>query len=211
MDAFGRRILLCQVHLYVRPVTLFRWTFPCPHASVIDFSSRRSFIMSSKLISFLAILPAVLARDDGVVRARGLVRYSLTPQQGAAPLFGNHSKRQQETGVVAKRHGTLYIIDLTFGTPGQAVTVAIDTGLSELWTNPVCSKSSNPDFCNSQPRFTQSTTLVDYGVQGSITWSRGTDGAGDVDFEYVGDYVAVECKSQIHVLNCYCAQSDLCF
>jgi hypothetical protein len=166
--------------------------------------------MPSKLISFLAILPAVLARDDGVVRSEGLVRYSLTPPQGAAPLFGKHSKRQQETGVVGKRHGTLYTIDLTFGTPGQAVPVAIDTGSSELWINPVCSKSSNPDFCNSQPRFTQSTTLVDYGVQGSITWSRGTDGAGYAQFEYVGDYVAAGCKSQIHVFNCCCSQSDLC-
>ena len=146
-----------------------------------------------------ALLPAavlgsgiLIADDNRMVQQDGLIRYPIIPQEGGS-LFGKHSnvtKRQIGTDSQIQRSGTLYTVELTLGTPGQVVPVQFDTGSSELWVNPVCSKSTTPDFCTAQARFTFSTTLVDYGVQGSVTY-----GTGYADFEYVGDFVSIGCKS----------------
>ncbi|KAK0737278.1 aspartic peptidase domain-containing protein [Apiosordaria backusii] len=143
---------------------------------------------SSKLLSLLALLPAAaLATDNAAVQPSGLVRHSLTAQEGGS-LFSRHSKRQLATASSTKRAGTLYTISVKFGTPGQSVPVQIDTTQSELFANPVCSKSSNPSFCSSQPRFTMSSSLVDLGVQGHLSLRDG----GYADFTYVSDYIGIE-------------------
>jgi hypothetical protein len=108
------------------------------------------------------------------------------------PLFGKHTnftKRQIATDSFMQRSGTFYTIELTLGTPGQMVPVNFDTGSSELWVNPVCAQSTTPDFCDAQPRFTESSTLVDLGATGHVTY-----GTGYADFYYVADYVAIGCK-----------------
>ncbi len=145
-----------------------------------------------------ALLPAavlgsgiLIADDNRMVQQDGLIRYPIIPQEGGL-LFGKHSnvtKRQLGTDSQIQRSGTLYTIELTLGTPGQTVPVQFDTGSSELWVNPTCSQSTTPEFCNAQPRFTSSSSLVDYGVQGSVTY-----GTGYANFEYVGDYVSIGCK-----------------
>jgi hypothetical protein len=134
----------------------------------------------------------VIPDDNRMVQEDGLIRFPVIPQTGA-PLFGkhsNHTKRQIATDSLAQRSGTLYTIELTLGTPGQTVPVHFDTGSNELWVNPVCSKSTTPEFCNAQPRFTESTTIEDLDQQGHITY-----GTGYADFEYVADYVSIGCKS----------------
>ena len=150
--------------------------------------------MRSALLSLAAVLPAavfahdhdhVIPDEDGIVEGEGFVRYPVTALQGA-PLFGKHTKRQEEVGSLAGQSGTLYTINLILGTPGQSVPVQFDTGSSELWVNPVCSKSTTPAYCSAQPRFTTSTTLVDLGVQGHVTY-----GTGYADFEYVTDYIGI--------------------
>lgn len=153
--------------------------------------------MSSFVRYTAALLPAValgatlaIPDDNQMVQHDGLIRYPVIPKQGG-PIFGKHSnftKRQIDTGSLAQRSGTLYTIEVTLGTPGQTVPVQFDTGSSELWVNPVCSKSTTPNFCNAQPRFTESSTLVDLGVQGQVTY-----GTGYTDFEYVADYVGIGC------------------
>ncbi|KAL0937585.1 secreted aspartic proteinase [Colletotrichum truncatum] len=50
-----------------------------------------------------------------------------------------------------------YSMDLMIGTPGQKVTVLLDTGSSELWVNPDCSKApsaSQARQCNSYGQYT---------------------------------------------------------
>ncbi|KAK4229253.1 aspartic peptidase domain-containing protein [Podospora fimiseda] len=125
--------------------------------------------MSSKLLSLLTVLPAaVLASTDGAVYANGIVRYDITP----------------------KRDGSLYTIPLKLGTPGQSVPFKIDTGKSETWANPRCTSSVDPAFCQTQQRFTMSSTLIDLGVQGSALTREGISD-GYVSFQYVADYVGV--------------------
>lgn len=149
---------------------------------------------SSKLLSLLALLPAAaLATDNASVQPSGLVRHSLTAQEGGS-LFSRHSKRQLVTESSAKRAGTFYTINVKFGTPGQNVPVQIDTTQSELFANPRCSASSNPSFCQSQQRFTMSSSLIDLGVQGSMSLRNG----GYVNWQYVSDYIGIGCKFVHH-------------
>ncbi|KAK1753950.1 aspartic peptidase domain-containing protein [Echria macrotheca] len=140
----------------------------------------RSFLSAAALLRV-----AVALVDDGVIQQDGIIRFPVTARAGNT-VFGRHSKRQTEVDSTGQLSGTLYTIPITLGTPGQTVPVQIDTGSSELWVNPICSQANDPAFCAAQPRFTLSTTLVDYGVQGSYTY-----GSGYADWEYVGDYVRI--------------------
>lgn len=144
-------------------------------------------ITSSKLLSLLTVLPAaVLAGSDPVIQSNGIVRYGITAQRGGDSL----SKRQLGTGAATQRDGSLYTVQVKFGTPGQWVPLQIDTSQAELWANPVCTKALDPNFCRSQPRFTMSSTLIDLGVQGQgVTRSPSSDGYAN--FQYVSDYIGV--------------------
>ena len=158
--------------------------------------------MSSALLLLAgAVLPAVsfavqghsaASRDNGVVQAGNVIRYPITATMGGS-LFGKHAKRQEDLSATSQRSGTMYTISLTFGTPGQSVPVLFSTSASELFVNPVCSKASDPDFCNAQPRFTMSSSLVDLGVSGHVDFLQGYPGtpSGYADFEYVYDTVGV--------------------
>jgi hypothetical protein len=98
----------------------------------------------------------------------------------------NIARRQFDVGVDSQLTGTLYTVNITVGTPGQTVSLEVNTGSDELWVNPVCGKSSNPGLCQAAGRFTQSTTFVDLVTQGGQQQPDGT-----VDWEYGYDYVTV--------------------
>lgn len=150
---------------------------------------------SAALFPVAALASGLLIPDDNrMVQQDGMIRYPVIAQEGG-PLFGKHSnitKRQIGTDSIAQRSGTLYTVNLVLGTPGQSVPVQFDTGSSELWVNPVCSKSTTPAFCQAQQRFTSSSTLVNLGVEGSVKY-----GTGYADFTYVSDYVGIGCKSVV--------------
>lgn len=142
----------------------------------------------------LAVIPAAgLALASDGTQPHGVVHYTLTPQRGA-PLAGKRAKRQLASDSQGRRSGTIYTIDLKFGTPGQSVPVLVDTGTTELWANPNCAQSLDPAFCRSLPRFTMSTSLIDLGAQGTSSWNRGTGGVGSASFVYVSDYIGLGCR-----------------
>ncbi|KAK4460059.1 putative aspartyl protease precursor [Cladorrhinum samala] len=144
-------------------------------------------IMSSKLLSLLTVLPAaVLAGSDPVTVSKGIVRYGVTAQQAGDSL----TKRQLGTGAAAQRGGSLYTVQVKFGTPGQWVPIQIDTSTAEMWANPTCGNSADRSFCQAQPRFTYSTTLTDLGTVGQAV-TRSPTADGSANFVYVADYIGV--------------------
>lgn len=128
---------------------------------------------------------AVDVDDNKFSQHSGLLRYPIRNVEGA-PAVKNITKRQDDVGLSTQLMGNFYSIDLTFGTPGQVVSVNLDTGSDELWVNPNCNNAYDPDFCATFPRFTQSSTLVDLEEQATITY-----GSGSADINYVYDYVSV--------------------
>ncbi|KAF7563920.1 hypothetical protein G7046_g183 [Stylonectria norvegica] len=145
--------------------------------------------MLSTLLT-LAIVP-ILAHaihvldDNGPVQDSGLLRFPLRATSGAHTVK-EKGKRQNDVGLTTQQTGIFYSIDIVLGTPGQTVTVNFDTGSSELWVNPVCSNSTNPTFCETFGRFEESSTFVDLGTKGSITY-----GTGFTNFEYGYDFLSI--------------------
>ncbi|KAH6611300.1 aspartic proteinase [Trichoderma cornu-damae] len=112
----------------------------------------------------------------------GIMRYTLTASKGAT---SKHLHRRQESADLhSQQTGYFYSIELQVGTPPQAVSVNFDTGSSELWVNPVCSKATDPAFCEAFGRYNASTTFVDAKTPGGVKY-----GTGYVDFNYGYDYV----------------------
>src|SRR3569833_249705 len=106
----------------------------------------------------LAALPAVSAAAD---HSPGYVKYAVAARSFSPGVL---QKRQSEVGLAQQQSGLSYTITLMIGTPGQKVTVQIDTGSSHLWVNPDCDNSQlsplSIPFCHSLGRFdpTQSST-----------------------------------------------------
>ncbi|KAB5546967.1 aspartic peptidase domain-containing protein [Coniochaeta sp. 2T2.1] len=128
-------------------------------------------------------------------RPTSFVRFGVRSVRGVPSQ--RKSKRQDAVGLANHNDGTLYTIDLSLGTPPQPVTVIIDTGSSDLWVNPSCETSGQPDFCASFPQFdyTASSTIQDTGYADILAY-----GKGNVTIEYVTDVVTIgsaEIKEQI--------------
>ncbi|KAL7925573.1 aspartic peptidase domain-containing protein [Trichoderma austrokoningii] len=120
--------------------------------------------------------------DNKNVEEGGIMRYSITASKGAR---SKHLHRRQDSAeLVSQETGYFYSIELEIGTPPQAVSVNFDTGSSELWVNPECSKATDPTFCESFGRYNASKTFVDTKADGGIKY-----GTGYVDFVYGYDYV----------------------
>ncbi|OIW28768.1 acid protease [Coniochaeta ligniaria NRRL 30616] len=143
-------------------------------------------------VSHALLSDVVIPRDNPNVEAANFIRYPVVPLVGGS-VFGKHSRRQEDVSALGQRSGTIYTINIVLGTPGVSVPVQFDTGASELWVNPVCSKATDQAFCAAQPRFTVSSTLIDLGTQGYNDIIRGPAGdyTGYVNFEYVADYMRI--------------------
>lgn len=133
----------------------------------------------------MAMVALDVAAAASTQQQGGILAFPLKASPGS-PVAKDITKRQTETGLESHLSGTLYTIDVTLGTPGQTVSVQLDTGSAETWVNAVCEKSFDPELCESMGRFTDSTSFVNLGVDGGVTY-----GIGYVDFTYGNDYLSI--------------------
>ena len=176
--------------------------------NVVGHSLRRHqaliVIMLSTLLS-LAALPLAtyglldLPMDNRMVQQPGLIRYPISVSKGAESK-NRVVRRQNDVGLKAQKTGFFYTIEIQIGTPPQPVSVNFDTGSSELWVNPVCSKSTDPKFCESFGRFNGSQTYTDLHRNGSIRY-----GTGRADLQYGYDYIQIGCE------YCHCERRSPLF
>ncbi|KAK3402342.1 aspartic peptidase domain-containing protein [Sordaria brevicollis] len=127
-------------------------------------------------------------------RGNGFIRAPIHAAQGAPKML---RRRQEDEGLNNENLGTTYTIDIEIGTPGQTVTLILDTGSPDLWVNPQCETSGQEKYCSSFPQFdyTKSKTIRDLEQADILSY-----GKGNVTIEYVTDDVVIgsaKVKSQI--------------
>ena len=150
-----------------------------------------------------ALLPLSLAASTGIPnkssstkRGDGFIRAGISHIAG--PLADRKPKRQNAVSLTNKHAGREYTIDIELGTPPQPVSVILDTGSSELWVNPTCGTSGQPDYCQSFKRYdyTASSSFKDMNVQNFLPY-----GSGNASIEYVMDVVSIGCGFALRVFQ----------
>ncbi|KAH6697183.1 hypothetical protein F5X68DRAFT_272202 [Plectosphaerella plurivora] len=131
---------------------------------------------NTHLLGSLPIIASAVAAQDGI----------LSFPIRATAVSGGLSKRQLAPDAQSRQDGTIYTIDVSIGTPGQVVSLEIDTGSEEMWVNPICSEATYPALCAEAGRYTESSTLYDLAVDSG----RLADD-GYVAISYVYDTVSI--------------------
>lgn len=145
------------------------------------------------LTTILIALVALTASEPYQRTAPGVIHAPLLAHSGdeIASSWQKWRKRQtSEVDITNQQTGTAYTVDIELGTPSQKITVIVDTGSVNLWTNPECDSSGQEEYCLSFGQFdyTLSSTIEDTGVQEELSY-----GKGDVIVEYVTDVVTIGC------------------
>ncbi|KAK8065473.1 hypothetical protein PG997_012220 [Apiospora hydei] len=140
--------------------------------------------------SILLSLPlAVHAVTGGTIVGKGYIRHAINP--ASSGNGGGNERRQIDVNAANQAASVPFTINLGMGTPGQSITVAIDTASTELWVNPTCAAArgaADTQFCNSLPQFAsaRSSTAVDLYTSGGRQYRNGY-----VQWSYFYDNVAV--------------------
>ncbi|KAK8040649.1 candidapepsin-1 [Apiospora marii] len=142
------------------------------------------------MLAQLALAATGAANAISLPRSQnGFVSMPISYKSHDRPLL---SKRDEDNNVPLFNISVLsYLIELTIGTPGQPVKVAIDTGSSELWVNPNCRTSQSTAqyqecLTNGEYDPSQSSTSTDLDSGNTIPY-----GIGNVEIEYYKDNVAL--------------------
>ncbi|KAL3954351.1 hypothetical protein ACCO45_009914 [Purpureocillium lilacinum] len=127
---------------------------------------------NASLVAALVCLPLADATRSSPVNISGTLRYPLRAQMQNESRMAVYYRNFLP--LKPQKNGLFYTIEVEFGTPAQTVTLNVDTGSSETWVNPFCSRSLDPKLCRSFGRFysdesdsyrdLQSHARIDYGV-----------------------------------------------
>ncbi|KAJ9149891.1 Acid protease [Pleurostoma richardsiae] len=93
--------------------------------------------------------------------------------------WGHHknlSQRDWDWSPLDDYQGMIYLIELDIGTPPQPVKVFVDTGSYELWVNPLCAGSPDPNLCQTYGAYVpkQSNTSTMIGGDFHATYGTGS-------------------------------------
>lgn len=146
-------------------------------------------LLSASLLpaaALVAATPSVQPRPRSVVTfGEGFLHATVHAVSGLPSLRRRAVQGEQ---VVNVRSGTSYVIDIEIGTPGQTVTLILDTGSPDLWVNPSCATANIPAECTKWPQFdyTKSTTLKESDFVDVLRY-----GKGNATIVYVTDTVTI--------------------
>ena len=97
-----------------------------------------------------------LSTSTNEIQSNGI---RLPLRRSANPL---RSHRRRQLSVDLENNETGYLVDLEVGTPGQSVTLSIDTGSSDIWVfAPEGCDNCNGGTCKSSPSMRSSSTNHD--------------------------------------------------
>ncbi|KAK5658058.1 hypothetical protein OQA88_2614 [Cercophora sp. LCS_1] len=145
-----------------------------------------SFLLGPALASVASQAPRPRSL---VTRGEGYIRATINPITGVPNLRKRSiERRATEADVINQQDGTRYAIDVAIGTPPQTLTLILDTGSPDLWVNPRCDTTFDPQECVTFPQFdyTKSSTLKTSGFADVLSY-----GKGNVTIEYVADTVSI--------------------
>ncbi|KAK4107889.1 acid protease [Canariomyces notabilis] len=140
-------------------------------------------IFAAPLIGAASV--AASERRQLVTRGDGFIRSPVNALPGPAPRL---RVRQNEIEVDNQLSGTRYVVDVEIGTPGQPVSLILDTGSPDTWVNPDCDNVNQVADCESHPRY-------DYTKSQSANVTRAGDvlvyGIGNATIRYVRETVTI--------------------
>lgn len=159
--------------------------------------------MRSSTIAPACLLPLALAlalpepRQDNP----GFLAIPFSRKVNPPRPFSRLHSRQTDVDVPLFNVTTVsYLVQLSIGTPGQVVKVAVDTGSSELWVNPNCrTVNTNDEYqdCVMDGQYDPNTSSS---FQNLESRSSITYGIGKVELAYVKDNVALPNSSMSPVV-----------
>ncbi|KAK4176937.1 putative eukaryotic aspartyl protease [Triangularia setosa] len=139
--------------------------------SALDFSAPSDFSKEQK--------SSLVTRGEGFIRSP----LNVLPNPAPPKLIRG---RQNEVPIENQFTGTRYGIDIEVGTPGQKLTLILDTGSPDTWVNPTCDTANVPDDCRTFP-------VYDWRKSTSLNATRVTDilvyGKGNATIQYVRESV----------------------
>lgn len=154
----------------------------------------------TKLLLPLALVASctasVLPRTPEHALEKSWVSLPITHRASSAPL------RKRDGDVPLFNVTSIsYLVELSIGTPGQTVKVAIDTGSDELWVNPDCTSTgltaSQVQECQSDGKYVPKSSSSAHKLTAT---NQIQYGKGAVDLAYYTDNIALP-ESTINVTS----------
>jgi hypothetical protein len=148
--------------------------------------------LASSALSDPVIPGSPVPRADGPNYVHFPVRATIP---SSSPASRRGKRQDSEVNVSAANGGLIYLIDVQVGTPGQNVSLQLDTGSAELWVNPNCTWASNQagtDLCGTLGVF-DSTASSTFQSVGPDSYELHY-GFGNALVDYVLDTVTVGCE-----------------
>lgn len=150
----------------------------------------QTLLLAAGLISGTNAALAVAQRDDSA--NQGFFSVPIVHETTIRPLMHRDINRRALSSTLYNVSAVSYLVQLSIGTPGQLVKVAIDTGSDELWVNPNCNSATitanQQRECVANGKYTPGQSSTSKKLTGT---NRIPYGKGDVNIQYYTDNIGL--------------------